>query len=492
MRLIIQTPAIAISAFILLSCGGGNTATESAVKDTVDSAADKPVYLEGLYATSTRLPLRQYGIENLFDGKEETAWSTTIGAGPDEGFILYFSEKQFIKEIWLMPVADTTTMAKVKGVTVYADGHALGYYDPTGAIKVDSDVRSLFVKIGETNRSVQEEVSSEDTEEVLSVETFNEQFAVGFSGIRIVGTAGDILISPPLAVKGSVTASSVLAPAAAYGESQLFDSRKEFVWAEGSKGGGENESLTFRFDEEQTITSIKIWNGYQRSQKHFESNARVKTFEIGLKDGAKTRYTLPDAIEPQDIKFESLFKGKEMTLTVIDVYPGTSYKDLVVSELLFFNESKPIVIRDDNAETRVEALIKETKGSVLENYLDRRLHNQVDYDYYTSDRSLVLRSNKTFVLYDHTISQDDARQEDKEVVADGNWEIVELKDNYAKVRVFGKLFNISETVEYYKGNTSTEFVKIFQDNLSITPQGIKGEKYIESFQKRSPSEVATQ
>jgi len=52
------------------------------------------------------------------------------------------------------------------------------------------------------------------------------------------------------------------------------------------------------------------------------------------------------------------------------------------------------------------------------------------------------------------------------------------------VRIFGKLFNLSEAAEVYKGNTSNEVIQIFQDNLFITREEVKGEKYIDKFFNR--------
>lgn len=72
-----------------------------------------------------------------------------------------------------------------------------------------------------------------------------------------------------------------MTPKAAYHPIQLFDSRKEFVYAEGAPGAGENEALTFRFDENVKMNALKIWNGFQRSDKHYTANARIKSFEFG-------------------------------------------------------------------------------------------------------------------------------------------------------------------------------------------------------------------
>jgi hypothetical protein len=472
--------AATICGMMLLSCG--TKKSEVANQDTNPPAdLNTPsVYIEGMYATSTRVPRAKFGLENMFDGKAETFWSTTAGAGPDEGFVLYFPEKINIGEVQLTAASDAS-LAVVKEVSVYADGQRVGDFDPSKPMQIGRELSSLFIKIGVTDKSVEEQVSSEDYEQEMLLERFDDNFSVGFSEIKISNADGEIEVVPPSSVKGSVVASSVLSPVNAYAANQLFDSRKEFVWAEGAKGGGENEKLTFVFDEDQTISMIKVWNGYQRSEKHFESNARVKSFEFGLKNGTKVKYSLEDSMEPQSVKLVEELKGKELELTVLEVYPGTNYKDLVLSELVFFNSDRPLIIRDDKTEDLVKGFLASTSGSVLSSYIDKRLHNKTLYSDYTSDKSLILRSNRTFVIYDHTESSDGASGEEKEIVADGNWEIVEQRADYAKIRIFGKLFNLSEVTDYYEGNSSTEIVKIFQDNLHITADEVKGEKVIDVF-----------
>lgn len=472
---------------ILISCGGNASKKDEAAETSV-TAHNNPdgIYLEGMYATSTGVPKQQYHLDNIFDNDTTTYWRTTKGAGPDEGFVLYFGSKQYISEIQMLPVADTTMLAKIKIVSVYGDGHRLGEFNLADPIKIDKELTSLFVKIGDTNKSTMQAISSENEENEMSLEEFDPNYAVGISEIKIFNAEGQMEILPPVLVDGSIAASSVLEPANAYSPEQLFDSRKEFVWAEGAKGNGENETLTFRFNDDQSITSIKLWNGYQRSQKHFESNTRVKTFELASANGTKTKYTIADSMEPQVIALTEPLKGKSLQLTILEVYPGKDYKDLVLSEILFFDGNRPLKIKDDKTDEAVNSFIAKTKGSVLEDYIDRRLHNQTVNYAYTSNKSLILRSDKTFVLYDHTVTGDATKQEEKEVVADGNWEVVEQKSDYAKIRIFGKLFNQSETTEYYKGNSSTELIKIFQDNLHVTPTEVKGEKFIDAFYNKLP------
>ena len=88
----------------------------------------------------------------------------------------------------------------------------------------------------------------------------------------------------------------------AYDPSLLFDSRKEFVWVEGAKGNGEGVKLQFNFDEVVNIAGLQIQNGYQRSNSHFKSNARLKTFGFGKAGEPLEPYSLKDEPGIQMIK----------------------------------------------------------------------------------------------------------------------------------------------------------------------------------------------
>lgn len=477
-------------AALIASCGTDSKNTENKEQTVpADAAANEVLYMEGVYATSTLLPLLQHGVENVFDDDTATYWATAKGAGPDEGLMLYFPAKTYVKELSLKQ-ATGDALARVNEVTVYADGQRVGSFDLSQPMKIDKDLTALFIKIASTDQSSTVDHTTEDDTETRSSETFDSRFSVGIADLKLFNSDGLLKIHAPLVMAGTVTASSTLKPADAYAPSMLFDSRKEFVWAEGAAGTGENEKLTFTFNADQRISSVKIWNGYQRSEKHFTSNARVRSFEFGLKNGSKTKYTIEDSMEPQLVTLGEPLTGKEFELTVLEAIPGSAYKDLVISEMVFFDQSRPVLIRDDSkAEASIQSLMAATRGSLMESFVDRRLKNHTETPYSTSDKSLILRSNKTFVLYEHTTSSDDAKEEDAEIVADGNWELVEQKDDYAKVRIFGKLINLSETVDYYKGKTQSSFVKIFQDNLTITPSEVKGEKFVDTFYNGSPSDL---
>jgi len=93
-------------------------------------------------------------------------------------------------------------------------------------------------------------------------------------------------------------------------------------------------------------------------------------------------------------------------------------------------------------------LLKKAKGNILKKVLDRRVANeQIDMDELNS--SLILRSDYTFVFYQLNKVGVSAGNETTETIADGNWEIKELSQEGATIRIFGKLARQSQIQNYY-------------------------------------------
>ena len=108
----------------------------------------------------------------------------------------------------------------------------------------------------------------------------------------------------------------------------------------------------------------------------------------------------------------------------------------------------------------------------MEKLLDKRIAMKFEGDMSFYETSLIFRSNSSFVLWMNTNVEDNQ----KKIVADGNWEIKDLKSGEVTVRIFGKIYSLSETYEYYKGNQTKELTSIFQEKLKISAKEIKGEK----------------
>lgn len=136
-------------------------------------------------------------------------------------------------------------------------------------------------------------------------------------------------------VGGTVKSSSILAPLTAYDPIFLFDSRFEYGWASNKKA--HDVSLDFKFDEVRRVEKIRIWNGYQRSVIHCTANSRARKIRITGDGGYSAEIEVADVLGSQVIALPKPFEGKNLRFHIVDSYAGKSYKDLVISELRFFD-----------------------------------------------------------------------------------------------------------------------------------------------------------
>jgi hypothetical protein len=467
-----------------------DTPTKETENNTTLTQDNNVIYLEGIYATSTMLPHKNNTINNVFDGNTSTNWITMKGAGPDEGFMLYFKKPEHISTIKLSQ-AIGNEFSEITKVTVYGNGKQLGDFDINDSILLDKKYKSLFIKIKDLKGLMVEEKESgndfDNEYENHRITTFNNNLSVGLSKIEIYRNGELMNIQPLHQVEGEVTASSVLSPEIAYHPSLLFDSRKEMVWAEGNHGtAGVAETLNFKLKNEIVITGIEIWNGYQRSSKHFEANARVEKFEFGLTNdnGKKGSYSLLDDSKPQYIKLDEPITGKEFSLKILSAYHGKKYTDLVISEIRLYSNGVPFIIKTTFEEENSTNNIEKYKETALKKIIDKRINNiyNEDINGFSYDRSLIIRSNNTFVMYDSKFNYNESDKDTLKLVADGNWEVVEEYENETKIRVFGKYASLTDDYGFYKGKGKAAYHKIFQDFVTITNKHIEGEKFIERLE----------
>ena len=118
-----------------------------------------------------------------------------------------------------------------------------------------------------------------------------------------------------------------------------FDLRT--AWVEGDKGNGEGESLLFHFPgNSKKADDILIYNGYQKSPKHFKDNGRVKKFKLFINEKPVAILNLKDSRASQKFSVDKLYSMGEgqaliMRLEIAEVYPGKKWKDTAISEINF-------------------------------------------------------------------------------------------------------------------------------------------------------------
>jgi hypothetical protein len=117
-----------------------------------------------------------------------------------------------------------------------------------------------------------------------------------------------------------------------YVADNVLDGQKETAWAEGAAGDGLGEWIQFNLSPGFVVTTIGIWNGYQKSAERYYQNARVKSATIIYADGSRQKIYLKDQVGVQT--FNPKPGAAESIRIVIDeAYPGAKWPDTCISEV---------------------------------------------------------------------------------------------------------------------------------------------------------------
>lgn len=406
----------------------------SAEEENMEEVAleDAPsVFLERCYATSIDMPESRFGPENVFDNNPDTYWATMPGAALDEGLFFSFEEPVYVDAISIQTLPGSSSIEEITYYQLYINGLEIPIYQAIDEpIPVNTQVKSVFVRIDGTD-------SMEYLENGIR---YAGNLPVGISEITLLikneeGNEAPLQVQPIRKVSGSILVSSSLEPIEAYHPDFLFDSRSEFGWADGNETAtGEGESLTFIFDQTQCIEKIKIWNGYHRSWTHFDQNERAATIFFGVEGGDAPVYQLADTMEPLVITLDTPLEGNSFTLDILEIYEGATYKDLVISELRFFNGEEWFVLDSGESETRKRDLLEWAHNTSAEAFIDKQIFSDYTTEMEIYTQSLVIRSNGSFILWKR-IEEEGGTES---TYADGNWQIIDD----STLRIFGKLHRI--------------------------------------------------
>ncbi len=456
--------------------GGTSTDTPTTAPETPPVVEDpRPAfYLEGLYATSTATGS---DIRNVFDGNAQTRWETILGAGPDEGIMIYLPVPKYIHQLKI-DGAKGATYADILDLSVFVNGVPIANGGLGDRIPIEEEVKSLYIRFLTTEAMTSDKMDRQGKS--LTINHFSKKHQLGITDIFLYKKEGGAhRVVPPRIVNGTLKASSTLAPTTAYDAALLFDARKEFAWVEGAPTDGKGEKIVFELAEEITITGLKIWNGYQRSAGHYQKNTRVKVFSFGANSPDSKRYdfNLRDSPAGQQIPFGVRLTGSSFQLEATEVFPGTAYEDMAISELLLFNEKEPLIVRSNFAQASQQKYREAAQGSSLAPLLDSRIYNLVVDADTEAERSLILRSDGTFVNYAYAYNSEN--NDEVKTISDGNWEILSATPGEVKLKLFGKFFDYTNMEAYYKGAAANKMTRIFKDVVTIKDGVIRGEKFID-------------
>jgi len=374
----------------------------------------------------------------LFDGDRATGWRPE-GDPASEGVLFRFEAPMDIRSI------EISSCSK-KSVTLvdYQDGRAgvrRRLETPKDALAISTTgrpLRSLFLRIEEGEDPCLAEV--------------------------VFKSGAALPVRPPRVVRGTVTTSSTLAPIDAYHPGYLFDGRLDFGWVEGAKGTGAGESITVTLEQPQQITALELWNGYQRSEDHFQKNARVKSLSVSVDGSEPVTLKVQDAMGPQKLQLPKAVTGKVITLKVEAVTPGKSYPDMVLSELRLWDGSGPLGVRTPDRLERKTVLEKAIAGTPLSKITNRHLRNYCTEDgESTREGQLKLRTDHTIVWYGQS---DDWGSLTAEVL-DGTWVVASQNKRGTTVDLFARKHRTEESVQPYGGAERSETHRIAGGKLEL-------------------------
>jgi len=126
-----------------------------------------------------------------------------------------------------------------------------------------------------------------------------------------------------------------------YYPKNAHDFKESTAWIEANAGYGEGEFLAFRFPKfraDEPLTTITIYNGYQRSEGSWQQNSRVKILRVYDGDKPIADLLLADTKKGQRFKLKINPKGDNLILIKLEireVYPGLKWKDTGITEIQF-------------------------------------------------------------------------------------------------------------------------------------------------------------
>ncbi len=146
-----------------------------------------------------------------------------------------------------------------------------------------------------------------------------------------------------------VSASSALKPQhdLTYRAENAGDLTYKTAWIEGVEGYGVGESITFTFPPTNPrITTVKIANGYTKTEKAWKENSRVTQLHLYVNGKLYAKLMLQDTRDEQvfyvgEIGYAdrrddlSARRNIQLRFEIVDYYPGDKYQDTAISEITF-------------------------------------------------------------------------------------------------------------------------------------------------------------
>lgn len=135
-------------------------------------------------------------------------------------------------------------------------------------------------------------------------------------------------------IVSTVTASSYLPSGTtdSYEPTNVLDGDLATAWAV-EKGTG--ETISFTFDDSYRIGGIVISVGYQKSDELYRANSRPAEIRVIGDNGFEQLCSVQDLNGRQEVVFNQFANTRSLSVTIENIYEGSDYSDICISEIAF-------------------------------------------------------------------------------------------------------------------------------------------------------------
>jgi len=184
-----------------------------------------------------------------------------------------------------------------------------------------------------------------------------------------------------------------------YSSMNVFDKHNDTVYAvDYSLINVRAPLFRIYFTENVKLQSISLSAGYFDS-KYYPLNNRIKTISIELRKGTKTIFKkeniqLKDEMKSQLIDLGSNYECSELHIYITDIYKGSKWNDLVISEIGFNTENTNVIFSSHgkNVYTEVYDYYNIQNGLIVkENTQYGKSGDEVVFNYYSPENKLILQ-----------------------------------------------------------------------------------------------------
>ncbi len=124
-----------------------------------------------------------------------------------------------------------------------------------------------------------------------------------------------------------------------YYASNLIDGTTTTTWCENASGVGVGEWITLEAESEQTLSGIRVANGYWGGGELYTKNGRVTSVKLSFSDGTSMNLDMPSYSAEgtwDTLEFAAPVRTSYIRIEILSAVAGSKYSDTCISEIEVF------------------------------------------------------------------------------------------------------------------------------------------------------------